>query len=163
MNNKGVSPLIAVVLLIGLAVAVTTGGIIWGKNFFAERTMKTGITSDIQVDCLTNIEFTIGSIKYSYSQTKLGLQPILSVLVENRGDRKISGLVLKITGGQGESTIQIDEDILGKKVKTIVTPYDRETIGQPIEIKVIPLIQAGKDIFIPCQNLETIILPESKE
>lgn len=51
MKKRGISPLIATVLLIGFVVAVGAVVMIWGKGFITERAQKEGALSQAQLDC----------------------------------------------------------------------------------------------------------------
>jgi len=83
MGNKkrGISPLIATVLLIGFIVALVAVVMMWGKGFVMEKAQKEGSLADKQLGC-TRVKIDI---------KKEGN----SIFVLNSGSEPIDGLILR--------------------------------------------------------------------
>ncbi len=58
-SKKGVSPLIATVLIIALTVALTVFLMNWAFGFFKERTSETSKTTTAQLKCVSAVDFDI--------------------------------------------------------------------------------------------------------
>jgi len=86
-NKKGISPLIATVLLIGFVVAIAAIVMLWGKGFIEERTAKEGALSKAKLDC-TNINIKFIKIDESGH-----------VVIENRGIVEVNAFKVKYYGG----------------------------------------------------------------
>lgn len=59
--KKGISPLIATVLLIGFTIVLAVIVLQWGSSFFQKTTTETGCDVDLNMQCtdyLTNLEIT---------------------------------------------------------------------------------------------------------
>lgn len=83
--KKGISPLIATVLLIGFVVAIGAIVMLWGKGFVTERAEKSGELSKAQLDC---------------TQVNLKFLNLVSgrVTFENRGTVDINAFKVKYYG-----------------------------------------------------------------
>ena len=79
MNKKGISPLIATVLVIGFTVALAAVIITWGQGFIKDTTENVDIQTQAQLKC-TNVDFGI------ISATEVG-----GIKVESKSDQAISG------------------------------------------------------------------------
>lgn len=78
-GKKGISPLIATVLLIGFVVAVAAIVMVWGKGFIKERAEKEGALSQAQLECnLIEIE-----IDENYEVTNIGSKTIGGFIVRD--------------------------------------------------------------------------------
>lgn len=84
--KKGISPLIATVLLIGFVVAIAAIVMLWGKGFIEERTAKEGALSKAKLDC-TNINIKFIKIDGGY------------VIIENRGNVEVNAFKVRYYGG----------------------------------------------------------------
>ena len=59
MEKKGISPLIATILLIGFTIVLAVIVLQWGTTFFEDTTDKTGCDVDLNMECAgLDIEFT---------------------------------------------------------------------------------------------------------
>lgn len=129
MNDKGISPLIATVLLIGFVVALGSVVMLWGKGFVKEKTEKEGALSQAKLDC-EGINLKV--IEASTS----------AVIVENRGTSTVNGFKVKYYGGSEDGNI---EDLF----------MEIKTMGR-IEI---PPEGADKIDIIPCIKPEGVGAP----
>ena len=58
-TKKGISPLIATVLLIGFTVALAAVIMTWGLDYIKKTTEKTGETTEEQLSCANDLQFEI--------------------------------------------------------------------------------------------------------
>lgn len=80
-GKKGISPLIATVLLIGLVVSVAVVVMTWGRGFVKERAEKEGALSQAQLEC-NQIEIEVGN---DYSVTNIGSIDIDGFIIRSSG------------------------------------------------------------------------------
>jgi len=141
MKKRGISPLIATVLLIGFVVAAAAVAMIWTKGFVGELQEKRGAEATARLSCETDIGITVGTVESN------------TVTVENLKGR-IDGFLIVIYGPDGsdtfESTIGTDEG----GIVDVPYEYDSGVIGglQTEKIDIIPRIKLGKGVYQPCPN-----------
>ncbi|MBS3107877.1 hypothetical protein J4468_03070 [Candidatus Woesearchaeota archaeon] len=145
MKKKGISPLIATVLLIGLTVALSTSVIMWGRGIYEERKVKQGTLSELQFDCSIDISFEIQSSEFSANN--------LYARIENTGKKDIDGFRVRILGSNekydvNETRIQIPKSTLSD----VVIGYDRPLIGNPVEATFVPMFRVGIDQYVMCED-----------
>ncbi|MBM3199694.1 hypothetical protein FJZ53_02065 [Candidatus Woesearchaeota archaeon] len=63
MEKKGISPLIATVLILGFTVALAAVIMTWGTSFTKDMQKKTSENTDIQMKCATDVVFNIKAVK----------------------------------------------------------------------------------------------------
>ena len=61
-NKKGISPLIATVLLIGFTIVLAALVMRWGGTLFRETTQTTGCESQGRIACISQVEISVGNI-----------------------------------------------------------------------------------------------------
>ena len=94
MNKKGVSPVIATVLLIGIVIALGLVVFFWFRSFTQEAVTKFG-GENIQLVC-NNVQFE-GS--YSSTSTTSG-----TLAISNTGNVPIYNFNVQINGAGGDKT-----------------------------------------------------------
>jgi len=77
-NKKGISPLIATVLLIGFTIVLAALVMRWGGTLFRETTQTTGCESQGRIACSSQVEISVGSIAYGTAQSVIN-----SLIVNN--------------------------------------------------------------------------------
>lgn len=136
--KKGISPLIATVLLIGFTVALTSIVMMWGKGFVTEKTTKEGALAEARMDCL-EVEFTVDK-----SCRPQAAQNDISLTLRNLKNTKVDAFVF--TSAQLEDVIEKNEELagLGMKEFTITAP-NLQTID------IVPQKRVGGN-YIPCSG-----------
>ena len=61
-NKKGISPLIATVLLIGFTIVLAALVMRWGGTLFRETTQTTGCESQGRIACSSQVDISVGTI-----------------------------------------------------------------------------------------------------
>ena len=131
MNKKGVSPLIATILLIAFAVSVGAVIMNWTST-------SSGIQSDGQNDGCTNVNLKV--IEYN-NQKSICLdreEKKLIITLEN-GPSSVKGIRLSYVGFES-NFIDFNEVIEAGVVKKINLNYDPAMYGELNSIKIIPFI-----------------------
>ena len=145
-KKKGVSPLVATILLVGFTVALIALIAIWGKRYVEEKAEKEGILAERKAECQNiEIEFVSGC--------KVGVEDGISyynLTLKNKKPRKIEAFIM-IAKAKGISR-PVEKRKLLKGLST------REiNVGFPIEkdistIDIVPQLKAGRDVYVPCSQ-----------
>ena len=94
-NKKGISPLIATVLLIGFAVALAAVVMTWGLDFIKSTADATESQTQNTLICASDLSFAISDVNPSEG----------SVTVDNRGLVDITSVIFRIYGSSGVDTL----------------------------------------------------------
>lgn len=133
MGNKkrGVSPLIASVLLIGFTIAVVAMIFIWWGDFVRQKAIKEGLKNDAERACTSEVDLDVKGAE----ETANGIE----FVINNRGSQKISGFRFRIKDDSGVSSILVKTDI-GAVSQGKVTVNKEEYGTNPDEAEVLPII-----------------------
>lgn len=141
-NKKGVSPLIATVLLISFAVALGAVVINWGRNI--------EIAKD---DKCADVEIKIREINdYDICYSDSGSNAYINFVVDNVGKQDLYGLSLWVVGEKGTKLFEVDNILIkkgilfDKKDKELI--YDFTKYGQIRHVLFIPKIKIDSTIDI---------------
>jgi len=88
-HKKGISPLIATVLILGFTVALAAIIMVWGQRFTQTMQKQTEETSTTQITCATDVDFKIKDV--CKSTTPAGYK----VVIENNGKLKLEKLIVR--------------------------------------------------------------------
>ncbi len=145
-DKKGISPLIATVLIIGFTIVIAALVITWGTNLFKRTQETTGERANINLACTE----TLGNL--GLSATKLGGNQV-SITVDNTVRRAIDGFVVRVYDATGvadtldtedpEDAAQIapaDFAIGGNDIKIYTVNYDGAAIPNPVKVEFKPTI-----------------------
>jgi flagellin-like protein len=132
-SKKGVSPLIATVLLIGFAVALAAVVMTWGLGFIEQTADTTEKQTTNTLICASDLDFRISDVTPT------------SITVDNRGKIDIVSLIFRIHNDNGVDTIDTmvesltEIEVLKFAVKTFEDA--QPLVANPLETA---LINAGK-------------------
>ena len=147
-NKRGISPLIATVLLIGFTVAVAAVVIFWSRNFVKEKADKEGALSEKRLEC-ENVEIDVQSID------KVNRK----ISIDNKGNEAIDGFIMRVvSGGVGaEKVIQK----IGESNSAAIT-YSFEGLSSNAKIDLIPALkpEGTNAPLVPCSNKHKVIKVE---
>lgn len=142
MKKRGISPLIATVLLVGLTVSVVTVIFIFGKEKFEDT--SSGLSEEVAATSLCNdIDFRVHN--YSCPADKL-----IDLTILNMVDIEINGFrVINDTG------LNVESSQLLSSFGSIKIDVSIHNIGSG-ELKVVPLVREG-EVLKGCGNkIQTI-------
>ena len=105
VGKKGIEPIIATVLLIGMVVAVSGASFVWFKSMTKESVTKFE----------KNIELTCADVVLSASYSSAGIQ------VSNTGNVPVKGVLVKLIGAGKSTTID-------SKASTPINVGDSQTL-----------------------------------
>lgn len=92
-NKKGISPLIATVLVIGFTIVLAAMVITWGTKLFKTTTEETGKTSQFNLLCTTGY-----NLEYSTAKNPI------TVLAKNKNEKNINGFFFVLSASDGSTT-----------------------------------------------------------
>lgn len=142
-NKRGVSPLIATVLLIAFSVALGAVVMTWGKNIEF---------SDLDDKC-SQVKFELKPVNNNGVCYKTdGSLRYINFLLENSGKQDISGLTINVVGEKKVMIFDIDsvtikKDTLFEKKDQELT-YDFNQYGKIIKVQFTPKIKLENSIDI---------------
>jgi flagellin-like protein len=147
-QKKGVSPLIATVLLIAFAVALGAVVMNWGKSF-AIGTMNTvQQKSDQDTTCSSDVSLNVVKLADGTLQMCYGggaTQGFIFFIVENTGRIDVSSIDLQIIGS---SDVYVNNSLNGTSIsighalrKNVTYSYD--AYGSVKQVRIIPKINLG--------------------
>jgi flagellin-like protein len=139
-KKRGVSPLIATILLIAFAVALGSVVMNWGLNLQIGQPNDPCNTAEITIRDMSNGEVCYGGF---------GSNGYINFILDNTGKVDVTGLAIWIVGDKGTSLVELDA--LSFKTGSLYTRNDRDikydlaTYGNIREVQFIPKIN-GQNI-----------------
>ena len=141
-SRKGVSPLIATILLIAFAVALGSVVLNWSLNIGIDSKDKCN-DLEIKLRNINTAEVCFGGLNQNRRA---------SFIMDNKGENDISGLVMLVIGNKGTKIFEFNDIIMKKKsssnkiIKNL--DYDLSALGPIKEVQFIPKIPSedGSDI-----------------
>lgn len=138
MNKKGVSPLIATVLLIAFAVALGTVVMNWGKAFMATPSQK---------ECgLVHISWyqRDGNDQLCYSSSSIVFT------IENGADAEIEGIKLVSDGTRDifKKEETLDKPMAKADIAKVSVEYDKSAYGAIEQLRLIPKVKVKNEVVI---------------
>ena len=146
-NKRGVSPLIATVLLISFAVALGSVVLNWRRNLDISRPGDACSGVAIKMRSIADVEVCYGGS---------GSNAYLNFVIDNTGSIDIDGLGIWITGEKGTKLLDLNDasikkgQLLDIKDKSIV--YDSETYGTIKNIQFFPKVMGVETLEICSAN-----------
>ena len=145
LTKRGISPLIATVLLIGFVVMAGGVVIFWSRGFIKEKAAKEGALAQKQLEC-ENIIIEIKSVS----------RATRSIVLENKGNKDIDGFILRTVEGGGGAE-KIYQRVKALEQDTVVYPFSLE---RNAKVDLIPALRpegVGAP-FVPCSGKNKVIL-----
>jgi flagellin-like protein len=137
MDKRGLSPLIATVLLIAFAVAI--GAVLMAYS----GTLGECGTVDILIPTET------GSPAVCFDQTQNGIQ----FTIENGQKEDVQSFKVTLHGVNDIVNLELDEMLGTSEAKRFTIPYDLETLGALEKMKISPIIiEDGEHLVCPADK-----------
>lgn len=158
VNKKGVSPLIASVLLVGIVIVIAFLVFWWYGDYVASNLDKSDISADQA--CLQDVGFSItntGCLQNSSDTNK-----IVYFDLGNSGDIDLSAFEASIDGNSADDVKSISQEVRQGVTSKLSFEYDMNVVGTEISVDIIPLIWAGgitKYCTDKTQTINVVCLP----
>ena len=143
MKKRGISPLIATVLLIGFTITIAAAIMMWAGDYIKERAEKEGIRGEAQSECITSVDVKLKDLKCE--------QDKITAIIENKGSVKIGYFRARITG-DGTQTITLNKAIDKLSQEELVGTH---TVSNPKSVQFLPVIikqKEGKTLPYTCSE-----------
>lgn len=131
MKKRGISPLIATVLLIGFTITIAAILMIWGGNLIKERAEKISAKTEAQTSCTAKVEIDLNSAKCDTGKIKISVENTGSDVIDtfraridyNSGDPETK-TILSVSKLQQatQTTLDVDYDSSRTPKSVIVFP-----------------------------------------
>jgi len=133
MEKRGISPLIATVLLIGFTITIAAILMIWGGNLVKERAEKISARTEAQTSCTAKVEIGLNSAKCDTTEE------IIKISVENKGSDTINAFRARINY-DGDSETTTTYNLLNPTSQTsLKVEYDTSK-GMPKSVIIFPVL-----------------------
>ena len=146
-SKKGVSPLIATVLLIAFAVALGSVVMNWGLNLNLGKSADKCRNVEIKIRNIGVAEVCYGSF---------GSNGFINFIIDNTGSTEISGLAIWIIGDKGTWLSDLDNITIKKgalfEKKDKDVSYDFSKFGNINQVQFIPKIKSEQTVEICPKN-----------
>ncbi len=154
-NKRGVSPLIATVLLIAFAVALGAVVMNWGRSYVQETAEDVRTKSDRDVECSQDVKIEVQKID-DVPQMCYGGESatgFLDFTIYNSGHKDIESLTVSIIG---KTDIYTNTSVNGTAMNKghLVRKnmsYDYSTYGAIQLVKIVPEVKIG-GVLTPCSG-----------
>ena len=143
-SKKGVSPLIATVLVLGLTIALAVIIINWGQKFVTGVTKETEKTTTEKLSCVQNVDFDITKACQTGNA--------VTIIVNNNGDIPINKFRVR--------AYRSDSDVEALSIDAVLEAFGRYsqvvtvTSGPIKKVDLIPIITVGNKPVTCSQNVE---------
>lgn len=114
MKKRGISPLIATVLIIGFTIVVGSLILIWGGDLLDKIKSDTETKSLTKLTCATKINLNIINA--------CDMSNSVIINIENKGDKDINGLIVRLIGDETKVE-KVEEKFSSYGVRKITIPY----------------------------------------
>ena len=149
INKRGISPLIATVLLVAFVVALAIIAFLWAKHFVSEQAVKRGAVSQQTLNCATDVEIKITNAYVSEDK--------IYITIENLKSNTVDGFVIRIIGANSVEPIEIYQQPLKPlEVGVFVSEFHEDVTGSVKEIEIIPRLRVAKGIYVPCVDKKIV-------
>ncbi len=141
MSKKGISPLIATVLIVGLTIAMATAVMFWGRNLVESFQKDSELTAATQLACSQSVGLKVKTLCYDGTNIKISL--------ENTNQQEISGFNLRLRGSNSDQIAHEPPNTIlpSLGIKTFSIPHSMEIVGNIRAIDVIPKITFEEQSF----------------
>lgn len=88
-NKKGISPLIATVLILGFTIALAAVIMTWGKGLMDDIKERMGKKTDIELTCANDVAYEIGNVCYINDTA-------LKITIKNEANKQIEKFQVRV-------------------------------------------------------------------
>ncbi len=142
LKKRGITPLIATVVLVGFAVVIIALVVLWGTGYVKDLQEKEGSIAATKLGCSTDVGIALLGAEMSGDD--------ILIEVENTREQ-IDGFYIVVRGDGWQDTLEVAEGVGPGEVKTIRASYDT-TLGDAEEVDVIPRLAVASGIYESCSG-----------
>ncbi|MFH1315895.1 MAG: archaellin/type IV pilin N-terminal domain-containing protein [Candidatus Woesearchaeota archaeon] len=164
-NKRGVSPLIATVLLIAFAVALGAVVMNWGREYIEDTQKDVEIKSAQTSACIIDVSLSLVKIsdKPCYERTADGSDNIFHAIIENGDSTELTGYKITFIGDEetignnGILTHEINDSIKQAEIISVDVEYGNLDATIIDIVKIVPKLKisgAGGETFCTQSAIE---------
>lgn len=132
MDKRGISPLIATVLIIGFTIVLAAVIFVWGNDFIKGSLQKVDASEEKLSTCAaTTIKLT------NINQTAPNK---LKFTLENTGDSDIESIIIRIIGDKGTASVTNSTGAKIAEAKAYESEFNPDQVGTASSIEILPTI-----------------------
>lgn len=143
MNRRGVSPLIATILLVAIVIVIAFIVFWWYGDLIGKQLDKSKV--DLEVVCIEDLDYSIGAVNCTSSTVPDNR--VISFSVENTGSVRIGNFKVDGEGNTGNSFTKdiahVVQPGVTDKVSFDLIVTGTNGIGKSIEFDVTPMVYGG--------------------
>jgi flagellin-like protein len=142
-KKRGISPLIATVMLIGFVIAVSSIVFLWGQGYIQERAEKEGKLAEKKLEC-ESVDFTVTQA--------IRTAGLVDLVLKNKKSDKLGKFTFRVVGRETQ-TIDDATPLDGLAIQKYNIAFAEDVIGTRIkEVDIIPWLKVARGYFIPCST-----------
>lgn len=154
MNSKGITPLVATILLVAFSVGLGALVMSWGENYIEEKATFVQGTAEVKSGCDAA---QINIISIAGQQQACISQQGLQLWIDNGPDVELYNIHARLAGSNGVQSIEeiLEEPLLRSNAAKVTVPVDA-SVGQLLQAKLTPMYWTGNGIASCSQSAITI-------
>jgi len=141
--KRGVSPLIATVLILSFTIILAGIVIVFQGEFIEEITESTEASSKKQVICSSEVGVKIRSVCLNGND--------IITLLENFGNQDIDGFNARIVGDLGAEVVEVSIDLNAYDISNVIVTLNPSIIGSLDSIELLPVVLIENEEIV-CTN-----------
>jgi len=150
INKKGISPMIATVLLIGFVISIILLILLWGKDYIEELAEKRGALAEKQQEC-TKIQFDVLKACWRGS-AEIDVGTEAEIVLRNKVDVDIHKFIFRAVGGIGEPIERYGKNAKLGGLETKEYKNLQFAEADVKNIDVIPHLKVALGHYVPCSK-----------
>ncbi|MBU4502976.1 MAG: hypothetical protein KKA79_10360 [Nanoarchaeota archaeon] len=145
MSKKGISPMIATVLLIGFIISIILLILLWGRDYIEELAEKKGALAEKQNEC-TKVSLDVVKACWTGDTAE--------IVIRNKANTPIHKFIFRAVGKEGSPVEKVGKDwTLGsletKSYDGLKFPTD---VGKINNMDIIPHLRVALGHYVPCSK-----------
>lgn len=159
-GKKGVSPLIATILLIAFAVALGAVVMNWGSKYVDQQTRDTGTKTQTDIKCVSEPSMEIYEISDAPQLCYNNVTNAIDFVLQNTGTVKIQDLEVSVLGNKSQQFTDTNVSLELGRFRRMNVSYDKTVFGAIDTIEFQPSIKIGsKDVLCVKNSLAKTDVP----
>ena len=155
LYKKGISPLIATILLVALVIAIALTVWFWYANFLQQEIEKTGKEVLAEGECVLDVAYKIDSAS-CFDKDNDTIDDDILLNIRNEGTVDIQDFRVRIYGNSGTEMIVIGERL--PKTHSRQTSVEIPSVGAVQKLEIMPVI-VTEGVPKTCTNKQVTVNP----
>ena len=165
-NKKGVSPLIATVLLIAFAVALGAVVMNWGRSYTEQTAQQVKSKSDVDVKCSLDVKLKLLELssRPQMCYAEWGASSYVNMTILNDGSKAIAAMNVMLVGDNNiyENKSVANSSISISSGAKVSVPYVYSMIGPLKQVRVTPVAEIS-GVNTPCGGTGSVLVKDISE